>query len=54
MSTEITLQEKMRLESLEGTIDAGRKTFIEVGLALAEIKDSRLYRSEPDSVPPSA
>ena len=28
------------------TIEAGRKTFVEVGLALAEIRDSRLYRSD--------
>ncbi len=35
-----------RLIALEQTIEAGRKTFVEVGLALAEIRDSRLYRSD--------
>jgi hypothetical protein len=30
----------------EKTIETGRKTFVEVGLALAEIRDSRLYRSD--------
>lgn len=33
-----------RLEQLEATIERGRKTFVEVGLALAEIRDARLYR----------
>jgi len=35
-----------RLEQLEATIERGRKTFVEVGLALAEIRDARLYRPE--------
>jgi hypothetical protein len=33
-----------RLQELEVTIERGRKTFVEVGLALAEIRDARLYR----------
>jgi hypothetical protein len=50
MKTEaITLPESQRLISLERTIEAGRKTFVEVGLALAEIRDSRLYRSDFDT-----
>jgi hypothetical protein len=45
----ITLTESKRLITLEQTIEAGRKTFVEVGLALAEIRDSRLYRDEFNS-----
>jgi hypothetical protein len=33
-----------RLSELETTIERGLKTFVEVGNALAEIRDSRLYR----------
>lgn len=33
-----------RLSELETVIDRGRKSFIEVGQALAEIRESRLYR----------
>jgi hypothetical protein len=50
MKTEsITLSESKRLIALEQTIEAGRKTFVEVGLALAEIRDARLYRSDFDT-----
>ncbi len=42
----INLTESKRLVALEKAIEAGRKTFIEVGLALAEIRDSRLYRAD--------
>jgi hypothetical protein len=50
-STEpITLDESKRLIELEKIIEAGRQTFrqtfIEVGTALAEIRDSRLYKSD--------
>ena len=38
-----------RLAELEKTIAHGKKTFVEVGLALAEIRDSRLYKLEYDS-----
>lgn len=38
--------EQELLASLESKIQAGQKTFIEVGLALAEIRDSRLYRAQ--------
>lgn len=34
---------------MEQTIEAGRKTFVEVGLALAEIRDSKLFRSDFDT-----
>lgn len=35
-----------RLSSLEATIQRGRNTFIEVGLALLEIRKSRLYKQD--------
>ena len=38
-----------RLAELEAVIDAGLHTFIEVGLALAEIREQRLYREHYDS-----
>lgn len=42
----ITLKESARLVQLERTIEAGMTTFVEVGQALMEIRDSRLYRVE--------
>lgn len=42
----ITLDESRRLVSLEKIIDAGLDSFVQVGDALAEIRDSRLYRIE--------
>jgi hypothetical protein len=38
-----------RVEVLKNAAEAGRKTFVEVGLALAEIRDARLYRSDFDT-----
>jgi hypothetical protein len=43
--TALTTREGDRLEQLEARIDAGKKTFIEVGSALAEIRDGKLYRA---------
>ena len=40
------LRDDQRLAELEKTIARGKKTFVEVGLALAEIRDMRLYRRE--------
>jgi hypothetical protein len=40
------LRDDHRLTELEKTIARGKKTFVEVGLALAEIRDLRLYRRE--------
>jgi hypothetical protein len=40
------LRDDHRLAELEKTIARGKKTFVEVGLALAEIRDLRLYRRE--------
>ncbi len=37
-------QEMTRLSALEETVERGRQTFIEVGNALSEIRESRLYR----------
>ena len=38
--------EVQRLEVLESVIDAGMQTFVHVGNALLEIRDSRLYRAQ--------
>lgn len=49
MNTEldaISIAESKRFSELETNIEAGKKTFIAVGLALMEIRDSRLYRSD--------
>lgn len=35
-----------RLAELEAVVERGKQTFIEVGAALAEIRDQRLYRAE--------
>jgi hypothetical protein len=42
----ITLKESARLVQLERTIETGMTTFVEVGNALMEIRDSKLYRVE--------
>ena len=44
-----TVDESGRLVELERTIEHGLATFIEVGEALTEIRDSRLYRIEYDT-----
>jgi hypothetical protein len=36
--------ERCRLAELEQVVDAGMQTFVDVGLALLEIRDGRLYR----------
>lgn len=45
MSDELTTLETERLATLEAVIDHGLQTFIEVGNALLEIRNSRLYRA---------
>lgn len=40
----LTKSEAGRLQELETTIERGQQTFVEVGQALLEIRDSRLYR----------
>ena len=42
----INLTESSRLVQLESVIETGRSTFLEVGAALLEIRDRRLYRVE--------
>ena len=41
-----SIRESQRLQELEKLIAKGQKTFVEVGLALAEIRDMRLYKRE--------
>lgn len=41
---ELAEAERTRLEELEAKIDAGLQTFVDVGLALLEIRDKKLYR----------
>jgi hypothetical protein len=41
-----SLRDSQRLDELEKVIAKGQKTFVEVGLALAEIRALRLYRRE--------
>jgi hypothetical protein len=42
----MSIRESDRLAELEKTIARGKQTFVEVGLALAEIRDLRLYKRE--------
>ena len=42
----MSIRESQRLKELEKVIAKGQKTFVDVGLALAEIRASRLYRRE--------
>jgi hypothetical protein len=42
----VRIRDDERLAELEKVIAKGRKTFVEVGLSLAEIRDTRLYRRE--------
>lgn len=46
MKSIISIEESKRLISLEAVITKGLNNFIEVGEALLEIRDSRLYRIE--------
>lgn len=43
---EMTVSEQSRLDELELAIDGGLQSFMEVGAALAEIREKRLYRSQ--------
>lgn len=42
----LTTLEITRLEKLEATIKSGQQVFVEVGAALTEIRDKKLYRDE--------
>jgi hypothetical protein len=44
VSTALTAPERRALETLEGIVQRGIDTFVDVGRALAEIRDRRLYR----------
>lgn len=44
--TKLTVNDAMRLNELESVIERGRGTFIAVGNALSEIRDSKLYRKD--------
>lgn len=44
MSTALAPRDAERLTELEAKVEKGLTTFVEVGAALAEIRDSRLYR----------
>jgi len=46
MSTTLTAPERSDLRRLEGIIEKGMLTFIEVGSALKQIRDDRLYREK--------
>jgi hypothetical protein len=43
-ASELTAPERQRLAELEAVIERGLDTFAEVGRALLEIRDARLYR----------
>jgi site-specific DNA-methyltransferase (adenine-specific) len=47
--TQLTAIERGRLAQLEQVVDAGLQTFVDVGLALQEIRDGRLYRQSHDT-----
>ena len=44
MAAELATTEKERLTELEDVVERGIEVFCEVGMALAEIRDSKLYR----------
>ena len=45
----MSIRESQRLKELEKVIAKGQKTFVEVGLALVEIRDLRLFKGEYSS-----
>lgn len=49
MTDMMTLAEAQHLDRCENIITRGMKTFIEVGNALSEIRDSQLYRASHDT-----
>jgi len=46
---ELSVAEKSRLDELTGVVDRHLKSFMEVGRALSEIRDARLYRNTHES-----
>jgi hypothetical protein len=49
MSVVLTTNEQRDFDLYEGIVQSGIDTFVEVGRALAEIRDRRLYRAEHDT-----
>lgn len=49
MSNELSKPEKTRYASLKRVIKKGQKAFVEVGNALIEVRDKKLYRAEHDT-----
>lgn len=49
MSKALTPPEIADLERLEKVVEKGKQTFVEVGLALAEIRERKLYRRDYDT-----
>src|SRR5262245_34442237 len=49
MSKALAVRERQRLAELETVIDQGMRTFLDVGNALLEIRESRLYRETHDT-----
>lgn len=49
MNSELTRPEVETLADCERVIEAGQRTFVEVGHALLRIRDSRLYRAKHDT-----
>jgi phage N-6-adenine-methyltransferase len=45
-TTALTTTEQTRLTSCESIIEVGLSTFVDVGMALLEVRDSRLYRQQ--------
>ena len=44
MTKELTISEQNRLQVLEGIIENGLQTFVDVGGALLEVRNSKLYK----------
>lgn len=49
MANELTKAEAKELRTLEKVVEEGLETFMDVGIALAKIKDSQLYREVSDT-----
>jgi hypothetical protein len=49
LKTTLTCEETERLDKLESSIQRGKKTFVEVGIALAAVRDEKLYRRDYDT-----
>jgi hypothetical protein len=49
MSEQLTVNESSQLKRHEAVIQAGKNTFVSVGLALTEIRDKKLYRQDYSS-----